>query len=66
MTDAQLHTYAAMAHRGRMAGKTFEVKAPSLWGAKIAAAETAGTKTEHVSVQLQAKADGTEVVGAVM
>lgn len=63
----QMHTYAAMAHKGKRKGETFEVKAGSLFAAKTLAASMAGVRhTSDVSVQLQVKADGTEVVGAVL
>lgn len=63
---SDLHTYAAMAHKGKNKGKTFAVQAASLYAAKIEAANVAGVKTSDVSVQLQIKADGTEVTGAIM
>lgn len=61
-----MHTYAAMAHKGKNSGKTIEVKAESLWAAKVEAARLTGVKTSDVSVQLQVKADGTEVIGAIL
>lgn len=67
-----LHTYAAMAHKGPKRGKTFEVKAKDLLAAKTEAARIAqeGSRakitTADVSVQLQVKADGTHVIGAIL
>lgn len=64
------NTYAAMAHKGRMSGQTFEVKADTLLDAKREAVRIAGIKGKYpmndVSVQLQQRADGTEVIGAIM
>lgn len=62
-----MHTYAAMAHKGRNAGKTIEIHADSLLDAKCRAAAALGVRnTSDVSVQLQKKADGTEVIGAIL
>lgn len=62
-----MHTYAAMAHKGKNTGKTIEIQAASLFEAKQVAASKLGVKhTYDVSVQLQKKADGTEVVGAIL
>lgn len=62
-----MNTYAAMAHKGKLKGKTFEVLADGLYPAKVEDARIAGVRdTNDVSVQLQRKADGTEVIGAIM
>lgn len=62
-----MNVYAAMAHKGKMSGKTFEVEAGSLYAAKTEAARVAGVKrTSDVSVQLQKTADGRDVTGAVI
>jgi hypothetical protein len=65
-------TYAAMIHKGKHAGTTLRVEAPSMLAAKEYALTIAqeGTRAKlrlsDVSVQLQVRADGTEVIGAVI
>lgn len=62
-----MNTYAAMAHKGKQRGKTFEVKAETAYAAAQEAARIAGVKnTYDVTVQLQVLADGTEVIGAIL
>lgn len=67
MTDpTKLNLYCAMAHKGKLRGETYPVEASDLWRAKVEAARIAGTKTEHVSIQLQRLHDGTQVTGAIL